>query len=56
MGQIMRYIDSLLFGIKYMNKPDVKYYRYMVHEDTDATMLRLFVRKNISNFFLFNYN
>ena len=42
MGQIMRYIDSLAFGIKYMNKPDVKYYRYMIHEDTDATMLRLF--------------
>lgn len=38
----MRYIDSLAFGIKYMNKPDVKYYQYMVHEDTDATMLRLF--------------
>lgn len=38
----MRYIDSLLFGIKYMNKPDVKYYQFMVHEDTDATMLRLF--------------
>lgn len=42
MGQIMRYIDSLAFGIKYMNKPDVKYYQYMVFEDTDATMLRLF--------------
>jgi len=42
MGQIMRYIDSLAFGIKYMNKPHVKYYQSMVHEDTDATMLRLF--------------
>lgn len=42
MGQVMRYIDSLHFGIKYMKKPDVKYYKLMVNEDTDATMLRLF--------------
>ena len=38
----MRYIDSLAFGIKFMKKPDVKYYKLMIHEDTDATMLRLF--------------
>ena len=42
MGQVMRYIDSLAFGVKYMRKPDVRYYRLMIHEDTDATMLRLF--------------
>jgi hypothetical protein len=42
MGQIMRYIDSLYFGVKYMKHPDVKYYQFMVNEDTDATMLRLF--------------
>ncbi|XP_053200341.1 XK-related protein 4-like [Panonychus citri] len=47
LGPILRYIDSLIYGIKFLqhksNKLEQKkYYHYMVYEDTDATMLRLF--------------
>lgn len=47
LGPILRYLDSLLYGLKFRrstaNKADQKkYYQYMVYEDTDATMLRLF--------------
>jgi len=47
LGPIMRYVDSLLFGLEFLKKKHDpqerrKYYEYMVYEDTDATMLRLF--------------
>ena len=47
LGPILRYVDSLIYGLKFRrhkaNKLEQKkYYQYMVYEDTDATMLRLF--------------
>lgn len=47
LGPILRYVDSLIYGLKFRrhkaNKPEQKkYYQYMIYEDTDATMLRLF--------------
>ena len=47
LGPILRYVDSLIYGLKFRrhkaNKSEQKkYYQYMVYEDTDATMLRLF--------------
>lgn len=47
LGPILRYFDSLIYGLKFMqnktNKQEqVKYFQYMIYEDTDATMLRLF--------------
>ena len=46
MGPILRYLDSLRYGFKFRNHKDKrkqkKYFQYMVYEDTDATMLRLF--------------
>lgn len=47
LGPILRYVDSLIYGIKFLrSKPNSrerrKYYEYMVYEDTDASMLRLF--------------
>lgn len=46
LGPILRYIDSLIYGLKFLkhkNKEEQKrYYHFMVYEDTDATLLRLF--------------
>lgn len=47
LGPILRYFDSLIYGLKFRrnkkNKSEQKkYFQYMVYEDTDATMLRLF--------------
>lgn len=49
LGPIMRYIDSLLYGLQFRKHNDKldrkaarKYYKYMIYEDADATMLRLF--------------
>jgi hypothetical protein len=47
LGPILRYFDSLLYGLKFRQKSkdketQKKYFQYMVYEDTDATMLRLF--------------
>jgi hypothetical protein len=47
LGPIIRYADSLVYGIKFRRSSknrnaQKKYYQYMVYEDTDATMLRLF--------------
>ncbi|XP_074598771.1 XK-related protein 6-like [Brevipalpus obovatus] len=46
-GPILRYIDSLKYGIKFLRNSNdkleqKKYYHFMVYEDTDATLLRLF--------------
>ena len=47
LGPILRYFDSLMYGLKFRQKTNSreaqkKYFQYMVYEDTDATMLRLF--------------
>lgn len=47
LGPILRYFDSLIYGLKFRrskaNKLEQKkYFQYMIYEDTDATMLRLF--------------
>lgn len=49
LGPIMRYIDSLCYGLQFRKHNDMrdrknarKYYKYMIYEDADATMLRLF--------------
>jgi hypothetical protein len=46
LGPILRYIDSLIYGFKFRKHRDKeeqeKYFQYMVYENTDATMLRLF--------------
>ena len=46
---ILRYIDSLIYGIKSRRAAatndkaaQIKYYTFMVNEDADATLLRLF--------------
>lgn len=41
-GPIVRYVQSLRYGLRYRRDRNEKYLRYMVFEDTDATMLRLF--------------
>ena len=49
LGPIIRYLDSLMYGLKFRKSVKLrnrseqkKYFQYMVYEDTDATMLRLF--------------
>nr|XP_027197694.1 XK-related protein 6-like isoform X2 [Dermatophagoides pteronyssinus] len=48
LGPVLRYIDSILYGIEFrkLSKEKKKiarrYFQYMIYEDTDATMLRLF--------------
>lgn len=46
LGPILRYFDSLMYGLKFRQHRDKetqkKYFQYMIYEDTDATMLRLF--------------
>ncbi|XP_054152903.1 XK-related protein 4-like [Oppia nitens] len=47
LGPILRYFDSLMYGLKFRQASNSKeakkkYFQYMVYEDTDATMLRLF--------------
>lgn len=46
LGPILRYIDSLIYGMKFLRhkskEEQKKYYHFMVYEDTDATLLRLF--------------
>lgn len=48
LGPVMRYIDSIVYGFKFRqnNSSDRRaarqYFHYMIYEDTDATMLRLF--------------
>ena len=48
LGPVMRYIDSILYGFKFRKLNEEKqkaarrYFQYMIYEDTDATMLRLF--------------
>ncbi|RWS31505.1 XK-related protein 4-like protein, partial [Leptotrombidium deliense] len=46
LGPILRYFDSLVYGFKFRQQKDKttqkKYFQYMVYEDTDAAMLRLF--------------
>ena len=47
LGPILRYFDSLMYGLKFRQhsnsrEAQKKYFQYMVYEDTDATMLRLF--------------
>ncbi|KAF7494079.1 XK-related protein 6 [Sarcoptes scabiei] len=49
LGPVMRYIDAILYGVQFRKMSGVenrkkarRYYQYMIYEDTDATMLRLF--------------
>ena len=47
LGPILRYFDSLMYGLKFRQhsnsrEAQKRYFQYMVYEDTDATMLRLF--------------
>lgn len=50
-GPVMRYIDSIIFGFKFRKFEEShgkksriarRHFQYMIYEDTDATMLRLF--------------
>lgn len=47
LGPVIRYIESLIYGLKFkLSKNDKssrkKWFKHMVYEDTDASMLRLF--------------
>jgi hypothetical protein len=46
LGPILRYFDSLMYGFKLRQHRDKetqkRYLQYMIYENTDATMLRLF--------------
>ncbi len=46
LGPILRHFDSLMYGLKFRQHRDKeaqkRYFKYMIYEDTDAAMLRLF--------------